>query len=85
MSMTVFHVGTDRTDINQLNGLIKEIAYWDERLDNATLEGLSDTTIAIGNASQGLQERRRHIIKRRRANAALKNPRREYWAGRRIR
>jgi hypothetical protein len=63
--LAAFNVGSYYNETLHLNGLIEEIAYWDERLDNAILDGLSDETLAVSAAGGSLVLRRNRIMKRR--------------------
>lgn len=41
-ALTTLHVGKTNGDVNYLNGLIKELRYYNERLDDAVLEAMSN-------------------------------------------
>lgn len=58
------------------NGHIKEIAYWDERLDNNTLEGLSNGSIPIGSRAQTYIAITRRLLNGPPARPRMQKPRR---------
>jgi hypothetical protein len=63
------------------NHHVAEIAYWNERLDNDTLDGLSAGTTTIQAAGGGVLDRKRRQHYRRQKLRAQGIPYKETWAG----
>jgi hypothetical protein len=64
------------------NGLIKEVGYFGERLDNSTLDQLSDGTLTLSDFGSGVLDRKRRQFYQRQKAAMQGVKARRTWAGR---
>jgi hypothetical protein len=83
--ISTFNVGKTFNAGNFWNGPIKEIGYFAERLDNSTLDQLSDGTLTLSDFGAGVLDRLRRQHYQRQKWRAQGSPGRATWAGRPVR